>query len=63
MKIFYIKPDDSTISVNILMEDGHGTVAEVMQDLHAGESFLGVPFEQFVADGTGVIEIDGVGED
>ena len=58
MKIFYIRPDDSTVSIYIRMESENGDLAEGMQDLHAGESFLGVPFEEFVANETGVIELD-----
>jgi len=57
MKVWFSVVDPNTIEIFFRMETDDGTVAEGRDILHSGESFLNVTFEQFIADGTGEIEI------
>ena len=59
MIFYYSIIDSTTIEIHIRMEsDDGGIVGESIQDLHPGEDFLGVTFEQFIANGTGEMEIN-----
>jgi len=58
MIFYYSILDSTTIEIHIRMEADDGTIGESIQELHPGEAFLDVTFEQFIADGTGEMEIN-----
>lgn len=63
MKVFYQIIDENTVSIFIRMESEDGALCgEDMQTLHKGETFCGVPFERFIENKTGEMEINGVDE-
>ena len=38
----------------------HNGITEVTAEMHPGDSYYGVTFEQFIADGSGVMEVPDV---
>ena len=58
MKVCYSVVNSNAIEIFIRMESDDGiTIGESMQVLHKGDSFFGITFDQFIADGTGEIEV------
>jgi len=49
--------DKETIEIHIRMEADDGTVGEGIHELHPGEDFMGITFDEFIANGTGEMDI------
>jgi len=61
MTVSFTVWDSKTIILyhQIILQNG---IAEATKELHPGESFYGVTFDQFKADGSGLIEIPEAGD-
>ena len=57
MKFYFSVIDKGMVEIHVSMESDSGDSAESIQELHPGEEFMGVPFEKFIEDGTGEMEI------
>lgn len=57
MTIYYSIIDKRTVRIHLRFESEEGDIGEGFEELHPGEEFSGVTFEQFVANGSGEIEI------
>lgn len=58
MQVSFTVWDSNSITIyhQIVLNDG---IAEVTVELSPGEAFYGVSFEQFMADGSGLMEVPG----
>jgi len=60
VKVPFSVIDNNTIKLYLHFEPADGSLSEGIETLHPGQDFYGVTFEQFIADGSGVMEVPDV---
>ncbi len=58
MKIF-VTIEDGIVYIEARMVDKKNNIGDIFEEVNPGESFLGVPYADFIKNGNGEMEIKG----
>ncbi len=58
-KVYINILEDGIVFIQARVADKEGNLGDFSEEISIGESFLGVPYEEFISNGEGEMEIEG----